>query len=232
MRKSRLMGVVALLVGAVVAADAQPPQRQRTPGGFGGGGPVALLKNKSVAEDIKLGDDQVEKLKTWSKDHQEKSQESVKAKFAEMKDLSREERAAKFQALTAAANAETYKQLGDILNPAQIKRVKEIDVQAAGTRAFSNPEVAAALKLTDEEKEKIKTVGDDIRKDLFAGGGGRPDPAKMEKARKEGMEKIMAVLTDDQKAAWKALVGEPFDTSKLSLGNRGTRPGTTPRPKD
>lgn len=42
------------------------------------------------------------------------------------------------------------------------------------------------------------------------------------------MGTIMDTLTDDQKATWKTLTGEPFDTSKLV----GTFGGGRARPKD
>jgi hypothetical protein len=108
-----------------------------------------------------------------------------------------------------------------------------------GKNAFGQPhsdatkavmkEVADALKLSDGQKTKIKDIvveynkdRDAIRKDVFGGGKGGFDPEKQkefrEKAGKlstETLGKIAEGLDDTQKKAWKELVGEAFDTSKL-----------------
>lgn len=96
-------------------------------------------------------------------------------------------------------------------------------------------EVADALKLTDKQKSTVKGVVEEFNKERreinteagiggFGGGkgGGKADPEKVEaankkidKLRKESWAKIQEALDDTQKTAWKGLVGEPFDTSKL-----------------
>jgi hypothetical protein len=95
-------------------------------------------------------------------------------------------------------------------------------------------EVQSALKLSDEQKGSIKTIVADYNKDAqgirqdagFGKGGGgfgkNADPDKLEamnkkidKVRKEAWGKVEEVLTDTQKTAWKELVGDAFDTSKL-----------------
>ena len=91
-------------------------------------------------------------------------------------------------------------------------------------------EVSGALKLTDAQKEKIKDIvsehnkdRDAIRKDVFGdkkGGGFDPEKQKdfAEKSGKlstETMGKIAEALDEGQKKAWKELVGDAFDTSKL-----------------
>ena len=91
-------------------------------------------------------------------------------------------------------------------------------------------EVSGALKLTDAQKEKIKDIVSEhnkdraaIRKDVFGdkkGGGFDPEKQKdfAEKSGKlstETMGKIAEALDEGQKKAWKELVGDAFDTSKL-----------------
>ena len=92
-------------------------------------------------------------------------------------------------------------------------------------------EVGEALKLSDGQKTKIKEITDEyskdrsaIRKDVFGEGnrGGfdaekqKDFAAKSGKLTTETLSKIAAVLDDGQKAAWKELTGEAFDTSKLN----------------
>ncbi|HEY1189117.1 MAG TPA: hypothetical protein VGE74_15795, partial [Gemmata sp.] len=96
-------------------------------------------------------------------------------------------------------------------------------------------EVSEALKLSDAQKSTIKGLVDDFNKESreirseagiggfgMKGGGKAADPEKVEvankkvdKLRKETWAKVEEALDGTQKAAWKGLVGEAFDTSKL-----------------
>lgn len=239
MRGTRIAVAAVLFSAGVAAVIAQ--QRQ-----FGGGGgfitPATLVVNKAVQDDIKMTEEQTEKVKTWSKEYTAKQFEGIKERFAGFKDLSDEERTKKMAEMTAESNKEIYKQLGDVLKPEQITRIKQIDVQAAGLRAFTRAEVVTALKLTDDQKSTIKGISDEFGKDRReieteagigggkgkgkGGGGGdatKTDAAnkKIAKIQKEAMEKISEKLTAEQVKTWKELTGDPFDTTKLRTGFGG-----------
>ena len=171
--------------------------------------------------------------------------EANKEAFAGLKDLGAEERTAKMAEMAAATSKEAYKELADVLKPEQMKRVKQIDIQNSGVNAFTNADVVAALKLTDEQKTTIKAVTAEFRKDSgeirteagFGGGakgaggkgGGKGFDAtkmadmnkKISKLQKESMDEISKKLTADQVKAWKELTGEAFDTTKLQGGFGG-----------
>ena len=175
------------------------------------------------------------------KDQTEKATEAVKKvrdkhadEFAKLRDLPREEQAPERTELTKAINEETTKAVGEVLKPEQLTRLKQIELQRAGFMAYTRPEVQTALKLNDEQKEKVKTITEEANKQireafgaLGAGGtrpprgqggagrgqGGRGFGANNEKVtaiRKETGEKVVALLSDDQKKSWKELTGEPF----------------------
>lgn len=120
------------------------------------------------------------------------------------------------QAVSKEFNDDATKALGEVLKPEQVKRLKQIELQQRGSRAFVDEEVQKALKLTDEQKEKIKGIAEESGKqmrELFGGGQGNREEAfkKMQSLRKETNDKVQAVLSDDQKKAWKELTGEPFE---------------------
>jgi hypothetical protein len=231
MRTSRWVTAAVLFTGVVALAWAQPGQGF----GFGGGGPVFLVINKAVQEDIKATDDQVTKLSAWAKEEGQKIAEMRKEKLAGA-DFKSEEGRAKIAEFNAEANKLAYADLekANILKPEQLKRVHQIDRQNQGLRAFTNPDVVAALKLTDDQKAKIKGIVDENQKDAqairqeagFGGKGGNKgmkiEPAKLEEMNKKldkintsAMAKVNDVLTAEQKTAWKEMTGEPFDVSKL-----------------
>jgi len=191
-------------------------QRQRRGGGGGRGMSSAmLLGQKSVQEELKLSEDQVKKLQEF--------QTSQREKFQGLRDLSEDERRQKFQELAK----ESEKVVDETLKPEQKKRLKQISLQLQlrqGTRAYSSPEVASALQLTDEQKDKLKTIGEESQKagrELFQPGGDRDEARKkFEELRKQTQEKVMGVLTDEQKSKLKELQGEPFK-GRLDFGGFG-----------
>lgn len=209
--------ILALTVAAVLAS---PAWAQRTPGAGGFmGGQLGLLGAKSVQEELKLTEDQIGKVKELA----EKQRES----FKELGKLSREERRTKFEDSSKASN----KAVAEILKPEQVKRLKQISWQQRGGAAMEDPEVAEALKLTDEQKGKIKTLREDTGKEmreLIKGGNREEARKKMGELRKANNEKLQAVLTAEQKAKLKELTGEPFkgELGQPGSGGRG-RPGRT-----
>ncbi len=225
-RFSRVAIVFGLALLLAVPAAAQQRQRGQGQGrgqGRGGFGVGGLINNEGVQKELKLDGDQLEKAKAAVQKIQEKHQDE----FAKLQDLSREERGAKMGAIQQTISAETFKELDSILKPNQIKRLKQIQLQQSGVNAFTNPEVEKALKLDNAQKEKIKTIIGDAasqRRELFQGGGGGGDfqemAKKMAAVQKENMDKVTATLSDDQKQAWKELVGQPFEF-QFQPGRRG-----------
>lgn len=198
------MTLLALSAAALLAspAFAQPPGGGRGGMQRGGGGIGMLLGNPSVQEELKLDDKQKEKIKDFTAKQREAQQG--------LRDLDQDEQRAKRQELTKQAEAFAK----EVLTADQSKRIKQIVIQTAGLGAFAMEDVAKELKLTDEQKEKLKTLNDDFRKDrqeLFQGGG---DPqemqTKVQSLTKEFMTKAAGVLTDDQKKQWTEMTGKSF----------------------
>jgi Spy/CpxP family protein refolding chaperone len=199
----------SLLALAAAALLASPAFSQPPGGGRGmqmrGGGIGGLLGNTSVQEELKLTDSQKEKIKEFAAKQQEAR--------AGLRDLSQEERAEKARELNKAA--ETFAK--ETLTAEQHKRIKQIVLQQAGVLAFNGEEVQKELKLTDEQKEKIKTLAEDMGKDMRElgqpGGGGdfQEMRKKMEALRKEYVGKAAEVLTAEQKKQWADMTGKPFE---------------------
>jgi hypothetical protein len=183
--KSLYVSALAIAV-AILAVSPALAQRQRG----GGGGLGMYLNAKSVQEELKLSEDDAKKI----------TDELGKLG----RDLKPEERAEK-----------TAKILSDNLKPDQLKRLNQIMWQRGGlSGAINNADVQTALKVDDKQKEKIKTIEEDFakaRRELFqGGGGGGGNREKMQELRKKADEDLNAVLTDDQKKAWKDLLGTEF----------------------
>jgi hypothetical protein len=187
-------------------------------GGAGGTSSVTLAQQKSVQDELKLSEEQIEKLK------------QVGAKMREAfggggGGGDREEARKKFAEATQAAE----KDMAGILSADQTKRLKEITLQQIGPMAFARPEVAKEVGLSDDQQAKVKEITDayssETRAQFQAGGGGgdrEEARKKRETLRKDTGDKLLALLKDDQKKAWEKLVGEPFKGEIQPFG--GNRP--------
>jgi hypothetical protein len=213
---------------ALVAADTASAQQRRGQGrgGFGGGRGGAtlamLLGNEGVQKELKVTDDQKTKIDEFSRAQREKMQELFQGGQPDRE---------KVQEAQKSSNEAAEKLVKDALKPEQQKRLKQIQYQVGGIQSLaSNEEVQKALKLSDEQKEKLKTLAADQQKDLTelmqaarGGGGNRQELAQKRTAlQKDYMTKAVAVLTADQKKEWKELTGEPFDYQPtFGRGRRG-----------
>lgn len=212
----RTWGKALLAAGlAVVLAGAASAQQPRGFGmGMGMGGAAQLLNNKSVQEELKLSEEQITKAREIS----EKSRAKMTEMRGELQGLSFEEIGAKMRPIAEEAN----KAAAEILKPEQQKRLRQIELQQRGVGAFTDTKVQEALKLTDDQKDQIKTIAADVQKDTGEIMRGMRDAfgdqekmaeirKKMESVRKEGLEKVTSLLTADQKTSWKEQLGAPFE---------------------
>lgn len=252
MRRLMRACAAAVLAVSVTAAAAQPPGGGR---GMGGGavGPAGLMMSKSVQTELKVTDEQADKLKTWGQEAMRKQFQGMRERFESLKELEPAEAAKKRAEYAAEDSKKAYAELADVLKPEQVKRLRQIQVQAAGAMAFAMPEVTDALKPTDEQKDKIKDAAEaygrearELAQEMGMGGPGggggkgeRPDPAKrqeFDKKRgallKEMMAKVEGVLTADQKAAWTSLTGATIDVPKVQAEMQQAMGGMFRKKKD
>lgn len=197
----------------LMALIALPASAQR-PGGGGGmmGSPAALLSNKGVQKELKLDESQVTKVTKMADDMRTKQREAMQS----FQDLSPEERREKGMEISRTMNSETDKALGELFKPEQVKRYRQIRRQVGGADAMADPEVASELKLTDEQKTKIKDMLSSQQgqmREIFQSAQDDREGAmkKFADMRKETKEKILALMTADQKKTWGTFVGEAFE---------------------
>jgi Spy/CpxP family protein refolding chaperone len=235
MRCGRLLAAGLFVVGLATMVEAQRPNRQPGQGGTGGFGRgfmdvnTLVLSNEALQEEVKITADQKTKFKPVA-DKQAELQKKMTEMFKGGGGGNKGKGGGGFAEIQKDREkiAEEAKSVVDTtLTTDQKARLKQIGVQVLGVRAFTNEEVVAALKLTDDQKDKIKGIAEEYQKDARElGGGFRPGQSvdqeklaenqkKRRKLEREAVEKITTSLTPDQQAEWKKLIGEPFDTTKL-----------------
>ena len=191
-------------------------------GSMRGGRELFLLSNESVQKDLQLAPEQIEALAQLRRKRD--------AAFDIRRDLSPEEFEAKFEELR-----KQEKSLTELLTARQQTRLKQIGLQQRGPAAFADPEVVASLKLSPEQQQTIRRLQDETHE--FVRGSFRPGPLRTEEWEQikqtwsKTWEKVLGVLTDEQMARWKELIGEPF-TGDLRPPPRGGPPRRGDRNRD
>lgn len=216
---TRWIMVVGVSLTVAGLASAQPPQRGQRPGGGGMGGaratPQFLLANEAVQKELKLTDEQIEKVKAFA------PAQGRGAGGGGGGGAGGGGRGRGQGNQEAAQAAEKF--VKESLTEPQQKRFKQIRFQVMEVSAFGNEEVQSALKFTDEQKSKVKTLLEDMNKERQelmpqrgggGGGGGGGNPGEMQEKlaalTKTYTDKVHGVLTADQKSSWKELIGAEF----------------------
>jgi hypothetical protein len=169
----------------------------RGPEAFGASG---LLTQPAVRQDLKLSDEQAKTISALA----DKRWELVWGRRSAAEEAQR-------GADIGANETASLK----VLRPEQAKRLRQIVWQRRGPHAFFDPEVADALNLTTDQKERLHEIEEEMRQSLRrppgAPGEHRPEGYKhSEEFWKSANDRLMSVLSDEQKAKWKELTGEPF----------------------
>ncbi len=94
----------------------------------------------------------------------------------------------------------------EVLKPDQAKRLWQIVLQQRGPHAFADAEVADALGLRRDQRDSIHQIEEDARRSFFKGHALKhPDDFW-----KGEHDQLLGVLTEEQKAKWKEMIGDPL----------------------
>lgn len=181
-------------------------------GGFGRPQGYMLLTNKSVQTELKLSDEQTNKVTAVLAEIQAKHNDELQS-LRDIQDI--QERMKKSREIGQTIQQEAKKPVSELLSADQMKRFQQIDRQVRGIDAFNEADVQAELKITDSQKGQFKDLMDsrnEKRREVFQSANGDREVmrTKMLELTKEFEEKAMGILSADQKKAWKEMLGEPF----------------------
>jgi len=227
-RRDLLWVVFCLMLCVTSPTFGQPPQPgggPQGPGGpggpggfFGGGGMIGLIGRDEVQQELQLVDEQKDKVRGITDEMRNKVRDQMRDVFGQMQNLSDDERRAKFGEIRTkmeAMTAETEKQLEKVLLPHQLDRLKQIDlqtkVQTRGASALTGGDVAKALNLTDEQREKLEKRAAEVQEEL---------QTKIKQLQADARKKMLDVLTPDQQAQLDKMLGQQFDLPEQNFRDR------------
>ena len=224
--------LLAATVSDVMAQDGRRGGgRQR--GGFGGPGGgdpmLVLLQIEKVQQEIGLQDDQKEALTKVAEEARNAGRPTERIDFRNASDQERQEFFAKMQKSREAAMKKTREQLDEVLLPDQLKRLQEISIQVQGAEALDNDRVTKELNVSEEQKEKIAKVREDVQdemrskmRELFQSDNRDGIRSAFETMRKDAETKVLAVLTQEQRQKFEEMKGTAFEMpEQADRGGRG-----------
>jgi Spy/CpxP family protein refolding chaperone len=222
--------LVSLIIAAAAcswsACLAQPPGPPGGggpggPGGFGGpfgggGGLLGLATRDEVQQELQLVDEQKDKVRAISDDMRTKVRDEMGGMFQQLRDVSDEERRAKFDEIRKkfeTINTDMEKKLDGVLLPHQLERLKQIDLQSKirqrGASALTGGDVAEALNLSDDQREKLEKRAAEVQEEL---------QTKIRELQADARKKMIDVLTPDQQAQLQKMMGDQFDLKDQGPG--------------
>jgi hypothetical protein len=121
------------------------------------------------------------------------------------------------------------KRVEKLLTAEQLRRFKQIARQYIGPLAFSDPEVIDALRLSADQRNRIRAILDEAGPSAtkFGPHGGPRNWAEwLTEAERRALERILGVLSPEQRRKWDELTGEPFRFAgrKGAVAEKGTFP--------
>lgn len=217
-----VLALAAVSIASLTVATAAAQRPDRGPGGgfgrrggfgFGGGGASSLMLagSEAVQAELKVTEEQKTAL--------DETRREMFQGFRRGGDGERPSRE-DFQ----ARMAEQEKKVNSILNEEQQKRLTEIRYQVMGIPGILRDEGASKeLNVTAEQRQTVDGLMDEqreamqeLREAVEVGAVAREAMGEeMEKLRKEMEEKSTAVLTEEQQAKVKEMMGKPFDVAQL-----------------
>lgn len=223
----------SLALATALGVAAQQPGGPGGPGGPGFGGPgfgglLDLVRRTDVRKELELLDEQVQKLDKLEQGRGERMRQT----FSGLEDVPREQRFEKMRELMRKEQQQTEKDIGQILLPHQMKRLKQLEVQnrsRGGGQALLSERTGEELGLTTEQKESLRKKAAELEEQIRK---------KLTEMRKQAQDEMLQLLTPAQRAKWKEMVGDPFEFQRQEpprFGGPGGQggPGATggqPRP--
>jgi hypothetical protein len=191
---------------------------------------TGLLKIPEVQQDLKLSEEQQANLKKLLADW-DKARDEFFARAPRLSDDAR-----RSQMVDISENNDET--LAGILSSSQRTRLQQIHWQTQGLLAFRDAEVVKELKLTGEQRGKIREIERETLVRHFERGpggrgrgrgpggpdgfgpGGPPDRQRgpggpgrgddFERERMDAVPKVLEILSPEQRSAWQSLVGERY----------------------
>jgi peroxiredoxin len=169
-----------------------------------------LIHEPAVVNELKLSASQRQELQELT--------DGLDLRYFPLRNQSPEEATKGLQSLVR----EAQDSVKTILDEPQRRRLTQILLWRVGINALLRDEIAARVKLNDQQRSRIKEIRDTtqaataaLEKDASEGKPRESLENRFTELKTDEQKQILAVLKADQRTAWKELLGPAFDLSKL-----------------
>lgn len=173
---------------------------------------IMLLRQQSVRHELKISDAEAKKIHDYAAQQWKKAQQ--------VSTLSQKEQDERFDAM----QKENERFIEQTLTKEQQKRLNQITLQVAGLLYSTRPDIAAQLKLTEEQKQRMKKYQEQARHELeeaLEAKEAKQRHARLSELHKTNRDRLYEVLTDHQEVTWKQMTGAPFN-GELEYSSRAS----------
>jgi len=214
-----LFSVVAALAVASGSALAQQQYGDVGPGQFRTDIIVDLATNQAIREELSLSEEVAGKVASLRDEYRAAVQKGYKDAGINPADYPvgmtiQQQRL--YREIAQKLNEEFTPKVKELLTADQNKRLYQIQFQDSlrnsVPRAFLRPHEAAELKLTNEQKQKLRTLSSEFFQNAYPSGKSTGSSAKF---LEEYGGKAIEVLTAEQRETLNQLMGDLFDHSRL-----------------
>lgn len=207
---SRLAVVLFLLTLVASYATTSAPKQAAMPVRENPGSLPILISLDHVSKDLRLTSLQKSVIAGLRSDYRAAAMKLMKIHHQTPAELAQAQK--KLEQLSVSYNQRAV----DVLTPVQRHRLREVERQILGGTLLVAPSEQKLLRLSEEQKQKIEKIHQDSYKkamniDLRADQGKisyHQQILALRKNRKKHGEKMLKVLTPEQRKAWEASQGE------------------------
>jgi hypothetical protein len=177
---------------------------------------VALAQLDEVQAELMLNDEQQEQVVNLNRQLNEERMSLFQNAAGDR---------AKIREGIAKLNQEFADKFAEQLDESQRQRVREIYVQVNGLLVLQDKAIAESLDLTDEQLDKLEQARDAIRDEFMNAGlrdlGEEEAAKKVDELIKSRDEKLLAILTDQQRTQFEDMKGEKLEVDVTQMPGPG-----------
>jgi hypothetical protein len=169
---------------------------------------MSIVANERVQQELDLHGPQLQSFK----DSFDELKDDVVSRIEELQRKPDAEKRKLRPKLFETVAGEVQEMLNTVFLPDQVERYKQLRLQKDGLGAFADSGVRETLGFDEEQMEKLRTIVMPGMKRVTAAtkNGTDTEGKTVSQVHVEEVAKIIELMTDEQRAKWKELKGEPF----------------------
>ncbi len=187
--------------------------------------PTPIFRMDSISQALTLNRRQLNQLNTMTQQLQQRYQ----VQYDRLNRLPANQRTNRLMELNREYNNSWLNGAKNFLDPTQLSRYQQLQLQSGGFATFNDPAIQKGLNLTDPQIKQLnsaQTNSNKLLQEILTLG--QTDPAQAQRAyvafTRAYQDQLTQILTPEQQRQWSQMTGEPFPFPPPPFGTGGTVP--------